>query len=261
MKSQETNSTTTDVIDRRKLLLFGLVGVAGSLVSVLADISLTYFPEGIGGFESIFTISIDKVYTVFENASHTRLLMSNYLATVGIPVGIFGLWHIFRLTQPAGKFISRVLFVTGLIGYTAGTVFHASLSYVATIYRAKGEAPPEVGVVLTEIIYLFQDFSQPLAYVFFGAIFVVSFLFALAAGSGKTIYPRWAGAINPVTIELGIALLAGIAPLNLKTFLFGTVYNSSLLFFYLVSVIILSKVHSEPSSSLDAAIVTAEKSH
>jgi hypothetical protein len=248
-------------IDNKGLLLFGFLGIAGSFISILADINLTYFPEGIGGFESIFTISIDKVYTVFENASHTRLLLSNYLATIGIPLGIFGLWHIFRLTQPAGKFISYALFIAGVIGYTAGTVFHASLSYVATIYRIKREAPPEAVEVLTGIIALFQDFSQPLAYVFFGAIFVVSFLFALAAGSGKTIYPRWAGAINPVTIELGIALLAGIAPLNLKTFLFGTVYNSSLLFFYLVSVIILSKVHSEPSSSLDAAIVTAEKSH
>jgi hypothetical protein len=254
METHSPKRRIIDEVDKRRLLLFGCLGIAGSLLSVLADISLTYFPEGIAGFEGIFTISIDKVYTVLENTSHTRLLLSNYLATIGIPLGVFGLWHIFCLIQPAGKFISRALFVTGVAGYVAGTVFHASLSYVATVYRIKREVGTEVEEVLTEIISLFQDFSQPLAYLFFGAIWVVSILFAVAVLSRKTVYPRWLVIVNPVTIELVFALLAAVAPLHLKTFLIGTVYNNSLFVFYLISVITLSTVKSQPSPRLRAAV-------
>jgi hypothetical protein len=246
-------SKIIDRVAKRRLLLFG---ITGSLISVLADISLTYFPKGIGGFESTFTISVDKVYTVLENASHIRLLLSNYLATIGIPLGVFGLWHMFRLAQPAGKFIAPALFITGAIGYIAGTVFHASLSYLATLYRIKRGATPEVEEALTGIISLFQHFSQPLAYVFFGAILIVSILFAVAVLSRKTVYPRWMIAVNPVTIELVFALLAGMAPLNLKTFLAGTVYNSSLFVFYLVSVVALSQTSLEPSQRMRAVVST-----
>ena len=81
-----------DVDVTKQDLNFLKIGILGSLLSVIADVFLGYFPSGIYGFETPFTLSIDKVYPVLAQADHTRLLFSNYLSAVGIPLGWFGLY-------------------------------------------------------------------------------------------------------------------------------------------------------------------------
>lgn len=89
-----------------------VIGIGGSFLSVLADLFLAYFPQGIHGFETAFTVEIDKVFTVLSQASHTRLLFSNYLAMAGIPLGWFGLYYVYlHLDKQGIQKVWRKLFL------------------------------------------------------------------------------------------------------------------------------------------------------
>ena len=208
------------------------IGILGSAIAVSADLFLGYFPSGIHGFETAFTVDLDKVYTVLAQASHTRLLLSNYLAAVGIPLGWFGLFAIYRLLDNTTALWPRLMLGIGTVGYVCGTLFHLSLSYIATAYREMLQVDGATRSLLSEILELFAAFSQPLAYVFLLASIVISILFAVLVFRGDTPLPRWMAGFNPLTIQIALALLAMILPLATKTFVVISVYNFSLLLFY-----------------------------
>jgi hypothetical protein len=227
------------IVKNKKLHYYGIIGIIGSFISVLADYFLSYNPQGISGFESIYSVSIDKVYTVFAQTSHTRLIYSNYLSIIGIPLGIFGLLHVYHAIKKGGKLLAKLGVVIGLVGYTAGTVFHASLSYTATVYRIKTYVNEDTNEILVGLLALFRDFSQPLAYIFLAAIFMFSIIYIYLCVLGKTDYPRWMCLVNPLTIQVIFIIISLFTSPEVRTFLYVSVYNSSLLLFYTVSVIVL----------------------
>lgn len=212
--------------------VFALLGLLGAAISVTADLSLAYFPEGISGFDSAFTISLSKIFTVLSQVNHSRLIISHYLAIVGIPLSAFGLWFVgakFKETSIAQKL--RLLFlILGGIGFIAGIVFHTSLSYIATIYRLSAGFTSSSSFDLINLY--FSDFSQPLAYTYLGSIIAATLVLISAVLAKQTIYPCWVAIVNPLSIELFIAILAMLTSLVIRTFLIVTIYNFSLLISY-----------------------------
>jgi len=220
-----------------------LVGIGGSFISVAADLFLAFFPQGVYGFESVFTVEVNKVFTVLSQANHTRLMFSNYLAIIGIPLGWFGLYYIYLQLREDSKqsFLAKILITAGTVGYICGTLFHVSLSYIATAYRFKSESDIDTSNTIYNMIELFIDFSQPLAYMFLVVIFIVSIIFFIIVFSNNTKFPKWVSIINPLSIQLLIAAIASIMPLSGKTFLTVSVYNFSLMIFYLICYFVPKK--------------------
>lgn len=113
-------------------------------------------------------------------------------------------------------------------------MFHVTLSFIATAYRTKLQADTSAGAEISGLIDQFNDFSQPLAYVFLVSIMVVSVLFFVLVVRSHSRFPRWVAIANPLFIQLLLAFLASLLPTAGKAFLIVSIYNFSLLLFYLV---------------------------
>lgn len=216
--------------------VLALIGIFGSFLSVMADLCLAFFPKGIHGFETVFTVDVTKVFTVLSQASHLRLLLSNYIAMVGIPLGWAGMFYVYLNLKRNGKssILSRGILVGSAVAYLCGAFFHVSLSYIATAFRLKENVDDGSRQVIERLIDHFIDFSQPLAYVFQIFIPLISIAFFALVVSRRSRFPVWLCVLNPLVIELIIAAAASLAPLALKTFLTTSVYNFSFLIFYSV---------------------------
>jgi len=216
--------------------ILAMVGIFGSFLSVMADLFLAFFPQGIYGFETVFTVDLTKVFTVLSQASHWRLLLSNYLAMIGIPLGWAGMYYVYMHLRREGRalMLSRILLTSSAIAYFCGVLFHVSLSYIATAYRLKMNVNVASQQVIDNMIDLFIDFSQPLAYTFQVFIPLISIIFFILVVSRNSRFPAWLGILNPLVIQLIIAAIATFMPLATKTFLTVTIYNFSLLIFYLI---------------------------
>lgn len=211
------------------------LGTLGAAISVTADLFLGYFPSGIDGFETPFTVSIDKVYTVLAQASHARLLASNYLSAIGIPLSWFGLFGLFLWLRQSNRGRAGLWFlIVGTIGILAGTIFHTSLSYTATLYRLSAGTE-------TETIRLFAAFSQPFAFVFLAAILFCSGLLALVFATGPERSGLILSVLTPFGIELLIAGISYLTPLEVRTFLILSIYNMSLMLFFLLCLLLLPR--------------------
>ena len=208
--------------------LLAFVGVLGSLIAVGADIALGYDPDSIEVFDSLFSLSVMQVYPVFSDTPHWRLLWSNYLAVIGIPLGFLGLLFVYRQFNSRRSVWALLCLSIGAIGYLAGTIFHASLSYIATLFRYQ----TDVGDAFPRMLVEFASFSQPFAYTFLIALFLVSLLFAYAVLRNWTSLPRLFGLVNPLSIQLLLAVIALSAGPGLKTTLIISIYNLSLALFY-----------------------------
>ena len=113
-------------------------------------------------------------------------------------------------------------------------MFHVSLSYIATLLRFEAE----IGTPFSKMVELFSSFSSPLAYIFLIAIFLVSLLFAYCVLRGWTMLPRLYGLINPVSLQLLLALVSLAAPPSVKSILIFSIYNLSLAIFYALTLIV-----------------------
>ncbi len=214
---------------------FAFFGILGAVIAVVADINLAYYPDGIYGFETFFTVSIDSVYPVLAQASHKNLIFSNYLAVIGIPLFSSGIYYVYKVIVDEGnKKIALPMLVTGYVGVVAGTVFHASLSYIATIFRLKDQFSVDNHDLVDQLIGYFSDFSQPLAYAFQIVILIYTVLYIIAVWKNKSGLPKWLLLVNLLFIELALGGLSMLAPLAVKTFLIASIYNFSFLVFMVV---------------------------
>jgi hypothetical protein len=152
----------------------------------------------------------------------------------GIPLGFLGLLFVYRQFNSRTSIWGSLFLALGVIGYLAGTLFHASLSYIATLFRFQAE----IGTPFPKIVELFSSFSHPLAYTFVATIYLVSLLFAYCVFRGWTALPPLYGLVNPFSIQLILALVSLGVPPALKTILIFSSFNLSLAIFYAVTVIV-----------------------
>ena len=70
-------------------------------------------------------------------------------------------------------------------------------------------------------------------------LILASLLFSLMAASGKTIYPAWMAAVNPVTLTIAWLLLKRIIPQMIRDVAKGAGFNFAYLIFFICSTTIL----------------------
>jgi hypothetical protein len=135
------------------------IGIFGSFLSVVADVCLAYLPKGIHGFETVFTVDVTKVVTVLAQASHRRLLLGNYIAMVGIPLGWAGMFYVYLNLKRGGRssVLSRGILVGSAVAYLCGVFFHVSLSYIATAFRLEENVDDASRQAIQRLIDRFID--------------------------------------------------------------------------------------------------------
>jgi len=60
----------------------------------------------------------------------TKLRLTGVLGVLGMAVGIFGFWQVYRGIRLAGGWLPRIVWFLGMWGFGVGTVFHASFAFV-----------------------------------------------------------------------------------------------------------------------------------
>jgi hypothetical protein len=222
-----------------RLRLAGIVGILGMFLGVAADVASGYSPQGSESLTSVYAVFGESVYSLLSGKPHWHFVLGHYLALLGIPLGILGLWHAHAALKPAGRWLSSVILVLGILGYVIGVSFHGTFSFLGTALRSANAATGQTEQALWDLISLFEDFTVPLAWIFIATMLVVSALIAIAIAFRETRYPRWAVLATPIPVQLLLSLLAFVAPPRVRVLLVVTAYNASLLVFYGVSTAVL----------------------
>ena len=200
-------------------LSLALLAICAAALLSLADMALLYSPEGGYGIGS---------YLPLAGVPRWRLLLGHYLGVLLLPAYIPGYWLVFKGLRDAGGWRSWPVFLLG--GYTAaiGGALHGLFALLALIVQHGGVDPEGSRQLLEQA----RSFADPLHGLVNGLFVLTSVWFAVAVVSGRSRFPRWLAAANPLVLGLvflapyfvapgfGPALLAAPASFNLAHLVF-----------------------------------------
>lgn len=205
-------------LSRRTVQMAGLVAVLAATLASVGDILLLHN----GMLRAAGSAAIDA----------PTLIAGHYLGVLCIPFYAVGYWLVSRGLRPS-EGPARLVFLAGCYLGAVGAAIHGVTAVIIETGPIGVEASP---VTVPHAVYLF-----PLWLVLFAISIAASAAYALAVLGGRTAFPRWAAAFNPVAIVLAMigaslpfpALAAYTVPASANL--------AHILFFAIVTLLLLRK--------------------
>jgi hypothetical protein len=152
-----------------------------------------------------------------------------------------GFWQIHQGLRPANEALALTAFFMFGFASVIGTFVHGSFYYMGEYIQALNQVddssqPIIAGMISRHRTVLILTYAPLLI-----LIILASILFSVMAGSGRTLYPAWMAAINPVTMTLAWLLLKRVLPQFIRDATEGAGFNIAYLIFFLCSTITLWK--------------------
>ncbi|HKJ58896.1 MAG TPA: DUF6796 family protein, partial [Halobacteriales archaeon] len=217
------------------------------------DLASGYSLSGAADVTTAYSVlSISNLSPFLASKPPEQVVLGHYLAILGIPLGLFGLWQVYRAIQPAGWVLSRGVWFLSVFGFVAGTVFHSTFAFVTFGVQAAASVPPEREPAMETMFARFELAFEPLALLLLAVMGVAFLLIFVAIAFRRTHYPRWFALVNPLLIQAVTGVAALVAPVELRIFLIVTAYNLSVLVFFLVSTVLLWNHGGTPDKETDA---------
>lgn len=129
------------------------------------------------------------------------LVAGHYLGVLCIPFYAVGYWLVSRGLRPSER-LARLVFLAGCYLGALGAAIHGVTAVIIETGPVGVENSP---VTVPHAVYL-----MPLWLVLFAVSIAASIAYAIAVLGGRTAFPRWAAAFNPVLIVL--AMIAASLP-------------------------------------------------
>ena len=218
--------------DRSNVRIAGVLGTLGMVLGVAADLASGYATGRTAEVVTPFSVLLVENLDPFLAAKpYDQVVAGHYLAIVGIPLGLLGLWSVYRGVRPAGGPLPRLAWLLGAWAFVVGTVFHASFAFVVGAIQAGAAG----GALLARYAVVFEPVGLLLVVTMGVALLVLGYLVAFR----ETHYPRWFVVLNPLVIQALTASVALVAPEPVRIALIVTAYNLSVLVFFAVSTALL----------------------
>jgi len=213
----------------------------GAFVGVLADVFSAWSPNT-NQMATAFSVNLDNIAGLYEGKPRWTYVLGNYLGVYFIPLHILGFFLVFQALKPASLTWARVFLAFGLYLIPIGVGLHGTLAFVGDVIQTKNAA----------LVDGIRIYWQPWAYSVAVGYTIVSALILILILSGRSLYPRWAAIVSPLSIAALTAFFIAILPSNateVKAFLALTGLNLPLMLFFPITTWVLAR-HRELSLSL-----------
>jgi hypothetical protein len=208
----------------KKIILFGILGIAGSLLMFSGDM-LFYFTN------EDYTYVSDNISIVMGTMPAWRLQVGGFLGIVAGFLYLFGYYMIYKAVEVKSKKPAVIIFFIWLFCTILGAGYHSHFPYLGYAARYITEV-----TVLTE----FENMLIPYVLVNMSLHVIVSSYFAILIIAKKTLFPRWFVVLTPIVLLWVIYLLKQL-PSPFSNVLAGGWYNLMNTIFFLAAIMVLKK--------------------
>ncbi len=204
-----------------------LTGIVGLLAAVFT---------GIGEFMLHFDAlaRFDVEYAFLGGISDHRSSIGHFVAMLGAPMYLIGCWHIRLMLKPASNRWSLVAFFIMAYGFAIGIVWIGSRASISALVNMP--VTPDV----QHLIDLYDFRYETLLQVTRIAVLVLSIIFVALVARGRSHYPRWMAALNPILMIVASFVVYAIAP-ALGKYLMPIALNVAFFILFLASITIAIK--------------------
>lgn len=225
------------------LKISGLLALVGAFIYAVGDVLLLASKVRLDDYPKLKPFA--KLLSDSEKMvvlSPTRLTWGALIGVFATPLMLFGFWQVYQGLSGANA--SLVLATVGLFGTASiiGAFVHGTFYYMGEYVHALNNVDDVSQPVIAEMIerhrkVLIATYAPILLF-----IIVASILFSVLVASGKTSFPMWMAAINPVTMTLAWLAVKRVLPQFVRDWTEGAGFNIAYLAFFACTTITLWNV-------------------
>lgn len=204
--------------NNNEVVITGLVGLCGAVLTGAGEFLLHY--DALARFAE---------YEFFTGISAQRTTLGHFLGALGAPLYLVGCWHIYLMLKPASRVWSLTAFLVTAYGFVVGAVWIGSRASISALINL-----PESPQVF-ELIALYDLRYEALLQVIRIAVLVLSVIFVWLTLSGRSRYPKWMAALNPILLIVASFLVYAVAP-SVGKYLMPIALNVAFFIFFAASI-------------------------
>jgi len=222
------------------LRITGLLAVVGAFLYAIGDVLLLASKATLNNFPRLKPFS--KLLSSAERMvvlPPNRMIWGALIGVFSTPLILAGIWQMYQGLKGANE---KLTFVTGLffgIASVIGAFVHGTFYYMGEYVQALNKVEDGSQAVIAEMIAR----HRKVLIVTYGPlllmIIIASILFSILVASGKTAFPVWMSAVNPVTLTIAWLLIKRILPQFVRDWTEGAGFNIAYLAFFACTTITL----------------------
>jgi len=222
------------------LRITGLLALTGALLYAIGDVLLLASKVSLDNYPKLRPFAkllsdAEKMVVLPPN----RMIWGALIGVFATPLILAGFWQVYQGLNGAN---ASLTLATGLLFAAAsviGAFVHGTFYYMGEYIQALNKVEDGSQSVIAEMIarhrkVLIITYAPVLIF-----ILIASVLFSILVASGKTAFPVWMAAINPVTLTIAWMILKRMLPQFVRDWTEGAGFNIAYLVFFACTTITL----------------------
>ncbi len=212
----------------------GLIAILGAVLYAIGDVLLLAVKVNLADYPRLQPHA--KLLSGMEKLAALptqRLVWGGLLGVFVAPLLLTGYWQMSQGLSPAGAGLALppvVLFVGATV---VGAFVHGSFIYLGEYVQALNRLDEQNQPLLLEMIARHRKIMV-ITYGFLLSCFLIgSIWYSILVVAGRTYFPQWMAAINPVTAFLAWTVLKRVLPMRVRDFTEGAGFNIAFVIFFI----------------------------
>ena len=215
------------------LRITGLLALLGALLYAIGDVLLLSSkasPDQYPKLKPFAKLLSDAEKMVVLPAN--RMIAGALLGVFATPLVLAGIWQVYQGLDGANKSLALLTGLLFAIASVIGAFVHGTFYYMGEYIQALNKVDDSSQPVIADMIgrhrkVLIITYAPVILF-----IVIASILFSILVASGRTAFPVWMAAINPVTMTIAWLLIKRILPQFVRDWTEGAGFNIAFLVFF-----------------------------
>jgi len=222
------------------LRIAGLTALLGALLYAIGDVLLLAGKVSLDDYPKLKPFA--KLLSGAElmvTLPPQRMIWGALLGVFATPLVLIGIWQVYQGLGATADWAA--LATVGLfgIGSIIGAFIHGTFYFMGEYIRALNDVEESSQSIIQAMIerhkkVLIITYAPVLIF-----IVIASILFSVLVASGKTLFPVWIAAINPVTMTIAWLLIKRVLPQFIRDWTEGAGFNIAYMAFFLCTTLTL----------------------
>ena len=211
--------------DKPTLIITGIVGLMAAILVGIGEFLLHY--DQLARYTDGFVF--------FEGVSRNRATIGHFFGVFGAPLYVVGAYHIYLMLRPANEKAARIAGLAMAYGCIVGAVWIGSRSTAVELVAAGG---------IKEQLALYELRYESLLQVVRVAVLLLSVIFIWLCFTGRSLYPRYMAALNPISLII-LAFILFFAVPDVGKYVMPIALNVAFFIMFSASLLVVKKMPLE----------------
>lgn len=222
------------------LRITGLLALIGAFLYAIGDVLLLASKISLDNYPRLKPFA--KLLSDAEKMvilPPSRMIWGALLGVFATPLVLAGFWQVYQGLNGANQTLTLVTVLLFAVASVIGAFVHGTFYYMGEYVQALNKVQDGSQAVIAEMIAR----HRKVLIITYGPVLILilsaSILFSILVASGRTAFPIWMAAVNPVTMTLAWLAIKRLLPQFVRDWTEGAGFNIAYLAFFACTTITL----------------------